>query len=228
MFAKEKKGCYYIEEFKKFGVNAVYTSGEFDKKNKIKVHGVQTHSKNVKVIDGNLKLEELPFPDTDGLITNRKDVVLWTKHADCLAIYFYDEVLKVFGLCHAGWRGTFQEIGLEMLNKMQEVYGCKLENILVGIGIGISQKNYEVSQEFYEDFIKKFGKEIPEKTFIKKSDKYLFDNELFTKLIMQKYGVKSENIIISELCTYDDENLHSYRRGKLSTERNGAYIEVSL
>ena len=46
------------------------------------------------------------IPDTDGTITNLKNVLLTTVHADCLAVFCYDPVKEAIGLCHAGWRGT--------------------------------------------------------------------------------------------------------------------------
>ncbi len=57
------------------------------------------------------------IPDTDGTITNRKNVLLTTVHADCLAVFCYDPVKEAIGLCHAGWRGTCAGIAMEMVEK---------------------------------------------------------------------------------------------------------------
>ena len=64
------------------------------------------------------------IPDTDGTITNRKNVLLTTVHADCLAVFCYDPVKEAIGLCHAGWRGTCAGIAMEMVEKMEDEYGC--------------------------------------------------------------------------------------------------------
>mgnify|MGYP001679851352 CR=1 FL=1 len=45
-------------------------------------------------------------------------------------------------------------------------YGTKVENVIMGLGIGMQRKFYEVGIEFYEKFSDKFGKETE---FIKKS-----------------------------------------------------------
>ncbi len=229
MFKKEKK-YYYIEKLRNLGVEAIYTTKDFIqekyKTELIQVHGIQTHSKNICIIDEDTNISDIPFENTDGMITNRKDVVLYTKHADCLALYFYDTENCVIGLCHSGWKGSYEEIGLELIKKMKEKYKSKPDSIIVGIGIGISQKNYEVSKSFYEDFRKKFSTEIIRESFTKKENKYYYDNEAFNDLLMQSYGIKKENIIKSDLCTYDDKSFHSYRRDKEKSGRNRAYVNI--
>ena len=48
---------------------------------------------------------------------------------------------------------------------MIDTYGCNLGDIRVAFGIGISQKNYEVGEEFLQKFKEKFSKELIEKSF---------------------------------------------------------------
>ena len=101
MFLNKEK---YIElkDWKMFGVSAIYTKinygnikemskekiiKDFSLEGKYIVSGFQTHSDNIVAVDS---LEKLYFEDTDGFITNRKDIVILTKYADCLPIYFYD------------------------------------------------------------------------------------------------------------------------------------------
>ena len=92
------------------------------------------------------------IPDTDGTITNRKNVLLTTVHADCLAVFCYDPVKEAIGLCHAGWRGTCAGIAMEMVEKMEEEYGCDPEDLQVYIGPGISQCCFEAGMEVAEAF----------------------------------------------------------------------------
>lgn len=89
-----------LKEWNKFGISAIYTKKnygnikemskekilkDFSLEGKYIVSGFQTHSDNIAVVDS---LEKLYFEDTDGFITNRKDIVILTKYADCLPIYF--------------------------------------------------------------------------------------------------------------------------------------------
>lgn len=235
MSFKLSGNSYKIEEFFKLGVLAGYgtkelTLGELknlaEKENKILISGVQTHSNNVIVLKKEDKIEKISFEDTDGLITNNENICLYTKHADCLSIYFYDKINKVIGICHSGWKGSFNEISLNMIKRFKEEFNTKEENLVVAIGIGISCKNYEVSEEFRKDFIEKFGIDIVEKSFEIKNKKVYFDNTIFNYLLLIKNGINKGNLYFSNECTYDNKNLHSFRRDKELSGRNLAYIYI--
>ena len=60
---------------------------------------------------------------------------------------------------HAGWKGAFKGITTKVIKFMVKK-GCKLENIIAVIGPSISQKNYEVKEDFKSKFIKKIKKII--------------------------------------------------------------------
>ena len=47
---------------------------------------------------------KLSFPDTDALITDEKNVILTSLHADCIPVWLYDPTQHAAGLAHAGWR----------------------------------------------------------------------------------------------------------------------------
>ncbi len=180
----------------------------------------QTHSINIAVIGDEIK--DL-YLDTDGFITRNKDLALFTQYADCLPIYAYDKKNEVMGLCHAGWKGAFDGIQKNMIEKMIFEYDSKVEDIIIGLGIGISVDNYPVGEEFYESYYRRYGKEMTRLVFSIKSDGYYYDNIEFNKQILLRLGIREENIIISNNCTYRDE-FHSYRRDGERSGRNGAFI----
>ncbi|MCJ8342062.1 MAG: peptidoglycan editing factor PgeF [Cetobacterium sp.] len=226
-------GEYYIlEEFEKYGIRAIYTNKNFGnvqnmdirkkllKDNKTFIFGKQTHSKNIVAIGEN---SENFYDNTDGFVSSRKDIMIFTQYADCLPIYFYDKEKKIIGLCHSGWSGTFKEIGRETLKIFLEKYGSKKEDILIGFGIGISWKNYEVGREFYENFKEKFSEKDLKEVFYFKDTKIFFDNQRLNKNLMISYGIEERNIIENDLCTFEG-TFHSYRRDKQEAGRNGAYI----
>lgn len=247
MFRKDGD-IYIIEEFEKLGVKAFYTSLESgnisedvldrDKavENRLRIIGEnglgdkkivsaqQTHSKNIKIIGKDDK--NYYFENIDAFITKRKDLILMTKHADCLPIYFYDRVNKVIAIAHAGWKGTHQNIGIEVLEKMKDKYLTEKKDVLIALGIGIKSCCYEVGSEFYNKFQEKFDGKLLEKSFEIKDGNYYFDLENFNYEILIDYGIKKENIIKSKLCTSCSNDFNSYRRdGKLSG-RNGAFISL--
>jgi YfiH family protein len=236
-----KKGKHYeIEEFSKLGVQAIYATQELgdsrelrksisyelemrdylDLGDKTIIYASQTHSTNIAIIENEIK--DL-YINTDGFVTNRKDVVLFTQYADCLPIYAYDKKNSVIGMCHAGWKGAFDGIQKELIKTMITHYGSSVEDIIIGLGIGISSSNYGVGDEFFEAYNQKYGREIAFQIFSIKDNKYHYDNVKFNKLLLSELGILEENIITSDKCTYRDE-FHSYRRDREKSGRNGGFI----
>lgn len=233
----ENKGDYFqLKEFEKFNLKVIYTTKSYgnvmsiDKEKFLKdfslegkkiVAGHQTHSDNVAIIDE--KTENFYFEDTDGFVSNRKDIVVFTKYADCLPIFLYDKKNKVFGVVHSGWQGSYKEIAKKAILIMQNKYLSELENIVVAFGIGISKCRYEVQEDFLLKFKEKFSDDIVNKSFAKEKGKIFFDNQYFNYLNLIDYGILEKNIICNNLCTYED-NFHSYRREGKAAGRNGAFI----
>lgn len=241
---KDKDIYFEIEEFNNFNVKAIYTTksiGDIDilfkdreksseniekyfgKKNSIVVYAKQTHTNNVILIDK--ETDKYFYEEVDGFVTKRKDIVLMTQYADCLPIFFYDKENDVISVCHSGWKGTFQEISLKALKLMEEKYDSKKKNIIAALGIGISCEKYEVGEEFYLNFKNKFSEEIVNKSFkfFKEDNKWHFDNTEFNRLNLIKNGILSENIVVSDECTFKNERFHSFRRDK-NTYRNAGII----
>ncbi|WP_297596953.1 peptidoglycan editing factor PgeF [uncultured Cetobacterium sp.] len=234
------KGLYFeIEEFSKKGIKAIYTTAEMgnfqeeaDRKRAINIlklqgdqvyTGYQTHSENIVAIDKNtVNYTE----DTDGFITDRDDVVIFTRYADCLPIYFLDLASGAFGCVHSGWLGSYKKIVLKTVEKFQTEYRSELENLLIGFGIGISQINYEVGVEFLEKFKFKFTDSQLKDVFLEREGKIFFDNQQFNYNILLEKGIKKEQIIRNDLCTFQDKRFHSYRRDKKDSGRNAAYIFI--
>ena len=238
---KDKEKYFEIEEFKKYNIEALYITKEigntdlhseegwenlnnfFKKekgKNLIMIYAKQTHSDNI--IDIKEDAKENFYENVDGFITNRKDVVLLTKYADCLPLYFYDQKLQIIGISHSGWKGSFQKIGIKTLETMSKNYGSKKEDIILGIGIGISCEKYEVGDEFYQKFKENFDKNIIDKSFENIDGKWHFNNPIFNKEVLKNYGIDEKNIIMSDECTFKNKRFNSYRRDKNSDRNIGA------
>ena len=77
--------------------------------------------------------------------------------ADCVPIILYDEKNKIIGCIHAGWKGAISGIIENTLNKFKEIN--KNNKIIAAIGPCIGNENYEVSVEFYDNFLKKLRME---------------------------------------------------------------------
>lgn len=156
------------------------------------------------------------IPDTDGTITNRKNVLLTTVHADCLAVFCYDPVKEAIGLCHAGWRGTCAGIAMEMVEKMEEEYGCVPEDLQIYIGPGISQccfeAGMEVAEAFAENwtFAENYITRTPEDMV---NGRCHIDIKGINQEQLELMGIPTDQIRVSEHCTCCEPQLFcSYRR----------------
>ena len=238
---KDKEKYFEIEEFKNLGVKALFTtkaigdtdlnlkSGQenlikFFETEKVKpfslVWAKQTHSTNI--IDIKPDTDKFFYEGVDGFITKRKDIILITKYADCLPLYFYDTKNKIIGISHSGWKGTFQEIGIKTIEMMNKNYSSQKNDILIGVGIGISKDKYEVGDEFYESFKNKFSKDLIDVSFEKIDEKWHFDNIKFNLENFKKYGISTDNIVVSDECTFKNQRFSSFRRDKNLVRNIGA------
>ena len=226
-----------IKEFENMGIGTIFTDisygnakqktreeliKDFELGDRNLISGYQTHSKNIQVIK---EIDKIYFENTDGFITNRKDVVIFTKYADCLPVYIYDPLKEVIGLVHSGWRGTLQEITLEAIKLMEKNYGTDRKNVYFAFGIGIGQENYEVGQEFKDLFSEKFSFDIVTESFMEKNGKLYFDNQKFNYLNLIVNGVEKSKIITNEYCTFRDKRFQSFRRDKENSGRGFIYFK---
>lgn len=181
------------------------------------VYSHQTHTTNVMRVGNRQKgmgiIRERDFSDIDGLVTNEPGVCLVTSYADCVPLYFADPVHKAIGLSHSGWRGTVGNICQNTIEKMNDEFGTKPEDLIACIGPSICVNCYEVSSDVASQFQKAYGKDQSEKILVAKEDgKYLLNLHLANYYNMVNAGVKEENVFLPDLCTCCNSSwLHSHR-----------------
>lgn len=176
----------------------------------------QSHTANIRYVtdmDKGKIFDATPgYKDVDGLITDRKNIVISTSHADCNPVFFYDPIKKIIGMAHAGWRGTVENITGKMIQKFIIDFGSKPEDIIAAIGPSLGQCCFEVDKDVADIFLsvnKKYEK------FMKIiGNKYNFDLWAINKYIMINEGLKEENIEISGLCTKCNNDLFFSHRGQ--------------
>jgi len=164
-------------------------------------------------------------PKADAIITNQKKFPIAVLTADCAPILVYDDKIKMIAAIHAGWKGAFKDI-IKRVIKFMIKKGCKSENITAAVGPTISQKNYEVKEDFKRKFIKKDKKNY---IFFKyKKNKLYFD---LTKYIYASLrAIKVKNIDILKIDTFDIKNkFFSARRAlKLKHDDYGRNISIIM
>ena len=87
----------------------------------------------------------------DGLVTDRRGLVLGVPVADCGAVLLADAAAGVIGACHAGWRGTVGGIPAETVEEMQTL-GAVPRRIRVYVSPCIGPDDFEVGPEVAVQF----------------------------------------------------------------------------
>lgn len=139
--------------------------------------------------------------DADGLITDIPGLPLVIFSADCIPILLYDPVRRIVGGCHAGWRGTAMGIAGKTVRRMREVYGCAPENIRCAIGAGISRCCFETHADVPEAMREALGKDAEPFIDTLPNGKFRVDLKAINGYWLEKAGVSSEKIVISDDCT---------------------------
>lgn len=167
----------------------------------------QVHEDGISIVDkGGL------CGESDAIITSQPGVGIAVSSADCPAIFIYDTSNKIIAGVHSGWRSSEKLILKKTLTVMKNSFNSKPENLVAYHAPSISGKSYEVGKEVADRFDKKFISLVAER--------YYLDLPFFNYNIMIEFGLKKENIQISNVCTFvNKELLHSYRREGLKSGR---------
>lgn len=186
----------------------------------------QCHSNEIVLVNSNA---DVVGKNADALLTNVPGLCLCVMGADCVPVLVYDPNKRVAAAIHAGWKGTVASITSKTLETMQLYFGCRMQDVKIGIGPSISQDKYEVGVEVYEQFKTNFGTDV-ERIFKHHVDsgKYFPDLWMANKMQAMKMGVREKNIEISEICTFSNPNdFFSARFFKNQTGRFAAGIMIS-
>jgi len=160
-----------------------------------------------------LVVDEMTKPEwVDGLMTEFPGFVLTSYYADCVPLLFLDPVAKVIANAHAGWHGTAMDMAGKTLRELNFEFGCRVEDILVGIGPAIGMDHFEVGQEVVEMF--EYYLPLSTDYIVPKAEeKWLVDLVGINHARLLELGVQVGNIEISDLCTFENPELFfSHRR----------------
>lgn len=165
------------------------------------------HGKDVVFVKN---MEDRIVAKTDALVTNVKDLYISVTVADCFPVFFYDPVAEIVAVAHAGWRGVVAGIIPKTIAKMEEL-GSSAKDIHISVGPGISKKNFEFS---YLEMTQEFGHFAQDRYIEKTStmEKVKIDLPMMINDQLINAGASLENLKISRICTYDDEDFFSARR----------------
>jgi polyphenol oxidase len=168
----------------------------------------QVHGATAKLVDSPW-LDPNTRPKADALVTATPGLMLGVLTADCAPVLFADSHAGVVAAAHAGWRGALAGI-IESTIAVMESAGAQRHHIRAAIGPCISQANYEVGNEFREEFLAidpTYGRFFVDHVI----DKHRFDLPGF--VLGRLSECRLETIFDLSICTYADSEGHfSFRR----------------
>jgi polyphenol oxidase len=143
--------------------------------------------------------------ESDALITNRKEIYIAVKVADCVPIFFYAPDIKTIGIAHSGWKGTLLNVAGKVVKNLQEK-GADTKQIKCAVGPAICGKCYKVDKTRITEFKKVF----PEFKFTKDT----LDLKYIVRRELERSGLDPKNIEVSEFCTkHNNDKYYSFRNG---------------
>ncbi len=155
--------------------------------------------------------------EADGMVTKLMNVELQVRVADCGNIYAYDPKSKIIGVCHTGWQGTRGNIIWNMITSMQNLWS-NTQDIVVRTWPCITWKNYQFWPEVVDMFDVKYYSQMWESYYLN------LPNIHYDQLLHS--GVHPDHIIQSDICTFDTEDLPSYRRNGSDSGRITGSIKM--
>lgn len=137
----------------------------------------------------------------DGLYTELKERPICIIHADCVPIFFYDDLNRTAGIIHVGLQGTVNHAAGTMMKKYLEAKQANPKRIKVFVGPCLQQKSFDLDSEkanvLFENHFT---------TFI--TDNH-FDMRKANIHDLLSLGLVEENIKCSDIDTYTDVSMFS-------------------
>ncbi len=159
----------------------------------------------------------------DALVTTRSGAVLSVRVADCCPVLLASPDGRAVAAIHAGWRGAVGGVIPAAIHRLGEVAGVNPADLLAAVGPCIGFDAFEVGPDVLAEFEKVFGPGAPIRHT--PDGKGRVDLLRACLLQLQRAGVESNNIDITDRCTHRDaDEFFSHRRDKGVTGRMAALI----
>lgn len=185
------------------------------------------HVRNCTEADAGIGFsKENPILDTDGYITDTKNLPLMVFYADCVPILFYAPDVNAVAAVHSGWKGTVGKIGPKTVQKFVNEYKADKSKLICCIGPSICKDCYEIGREVAERFYDIAGKD-EEILSYDGNDKFHVSLQRAIRKTLIEEGMLPENIEISNACTScNHEILFSHRKSNGLRGKLGAVIMI--
>ena len=180
----------------------------------------QVHGDTIKKVTAGMRGTGLFAPidtEADALITDEPNIALTIFTADCVPILIYDPVKRAIAAVHAGHKGTALNIAGKTVKRLADEYDSDPRDMYAAIGTCIGKCCFETDRDVPDAMRGAFSEAvcgmIDERVTAEKGLKYYADLKAINRMLLERAGVRAENIEISEHCTACENDLFwSHRR----------------
>ena len=144
----------------------------------------------------------------DAQWTDSTGIGLAILSADCFPVVIADASGGVVGIAHCGWRGAVSGV----LKSLVVAMHCRSARLNAWMGPGICKQCYEVGP----DVVARLDARVSKNVLVAgpRRDRWFLDLPGYLEILLQELGI--ERIFRSPSCSYQDENLYSFRRDKVT------------
>lgn len=176
----------------------------------------QVHGNRVLVFNGQ-PAGDFEAEGYDGLVTDQP-VGLMIQQADCQAVLFFDQIRRVVGAAHVGWRGNVAGIIGATVRAMSDNFGTDPANLQAAISPSLGP----CCGEFVN-----YHRELPAWMHSYQVRPDYFDFWAISRSQLEEAGLLPGQISASEICTRCNPDYFSYRRSGI-TGRSASAIGLII
>jgi YfiH family protein len=189
----------------------------------------QVHEANIAIVRGG-DSQDWMAPEADAILSDRPDVAIAVRVADCAPILLADRRVGVVGAVHAGWRGTMKQIAGAAVRALVSEFGSDPQDLVAAIGPCLGPCCGEVGLEVVDAF--RTAGHSPERIARwfgpGRDGRANLNLWAANRDQLEAAGVPSSQIHTAALCTKSHASVfHSYRAAGETAGRMAGVIRVS-
>ena len=151
--------------------------------------------------------------EADGILTDRKDVLVGVSAADCLPLFLISR--RVCGVLHAGWRGVLGGILPLAVHTLRHEFGVQPDELQLFTGPAIRSCCFEVSTAVWSCF--------PPESRLKTDSTWRLDMLQVIERQWKECGAGTPAVHLGRCTVCGTPKLHSFRRDR-GRGRNFAFL----
>jgi len=176
----------------------------------------QVHDDGVLIINSPDRDNNIFSGDADAIVTCEPGLCPVIRTADCVPVFIYDDIKKVLGAAHSGWKGTRLKISGKMATIMNEEFKCSYSDMNAYILPSIGPESYIVNEDVAKFF---------EEKHVLRNNSIILNLWSSIEDSLMELGIPGKNIFNSGICNLiNKEHFFSHRAGDPGRNLNFGFL----